>query len=268
MSEDVKAVIDGLKGVIKQMEEDNIEHIAFPDPILEPILEDADTLRQEDEKLTPGLALDASKDLSDIEPAVPDSDEESLPQSPDERRKLMIDLYKQVSQCAECQELAQTRNKIVFGAGDANADLLLIGEAPGRDEDQQGLPFVGKAGELLTKMLGAIGIDRKEVFIANVLKCRPPQNRNPLPDEIINCNSYLMRQIELIQPKVICAMGSFAARTLLDTDKTIASLRGEIHNFSGIKVIVTYHPAYLLRNPADKKKSWEDLKFIKNELDF
>ncbi|PIQ87311.1 MAG: hypothetical protein COV74_01925 [Candidatus Omnitrophica bacterium CG11_big_fil_rev_8_21_14_0_20_45_26] len=178
----------------------------------------------------------------------------------------LLVLSETVKNCSLCGELAQTRKQTVFGAGHAKAKLMFVGEAPGYDEDQQGLPFVGKAGQLLTKMIEAISLKRQEVFICNILKCRPPGNRNPLPDEVINCQPFLWQQIALIQPKIICALGKFAAQTILKTTTSISALRGQIHDYQGIKVICTFHPSYLLRNPADKKKAWEDLKQVYREL--
>ncbi len=181
-------------------------------------------------------------------------------------KNILIQFKNEVSQCTKCGELASSRQNVVFGAGNAKAKLVFVGEAPGRDEDEQGLPFVGLAGQLLTKMIEAIGMSRNEVFICNVLKCRPPQNRNPMPEEIINCSPYLWRQLELIQPKMICALGKFAAQTLLNSTASISQLRGTIHDCRGFRLICTFHPAYLLRNPADKRKAWEDLKRVKAEL--
>ncbi|MBI4971321.1 MAG: uracil-DNA glycosylase [Candidatus Omnitrophica bacterium] len=176
------------------------------------------------------------------------------------------ELKQQVLPCKLCAELAQTRKTVVFGSGDAQAKLMFVGEAPGFDEDQQGLPFVGKAGQLLTKIIESIGLKREDVYIANVLKCRPPGNRNPLPEEVINCQPYLKKQIALIQPKVICALGNFAAQTLLQTSSSITRLRGKWYQYEGVKVMPTFHPAYLLRNPEDKRKTWEDMKMIREEL--
>jgi DNA polymerase len=139
---------------------------------------------------------------------------------------------------------------------------MFVGEGPGADEDLQGLPFVGKAGELLTKMISAMGLSREEVYIANIVKCRPPNNRAPEADEIATCQPFLMRQIEAIAPKIICALGTFAAQTLLASKMRISDLRGQFYNLNGIKVLPTFHPAYLLRNPAEKKKAWEDLQKI------
>ncbi|MGQ0443233.1 MAG: uracil-DNA glycosylase [Methylophilaceae bacterium] len=164
-----------------------------------------------------------------------------------------------VKDCLACG-LAKTRTQTVFGVGDANADWLIIGEAPGAEEDRKGEPFVGQAGKLLDSMLVSIQLKRGEnVYIANVLKCRPPGNRDPHGEEVQQCEPFLKRQIELIKPKLIIALGKFAAQSLLNSDDTIARLRGKLHSYSGVPVIVTYHPAYLLRNLPDKAKAWEDL---------
>jgi DNA polymerase len=164
-----------------------------------------------------------------------------------------------VAHCTACK-LSATRTQGVLGVGDRNADWLIIGEAPGADEDAQGEPFVGQAGKLLDAMLASIGLRRGDnVYIANVLKSRPPGNRNPEPDEIAACMPYLLAQIELIRPKLIVALGRFAAQTLLATDEAIARLRGRAHRYQGVPLIVTYHPAYLLRNLPDKARAWEDL---------
>jgi len=182
------------------------------------------------------------------------------------KEKIWIELKKAVPACTACS-LHKGRTQTVFGVGDEQADWLLVGEAPGAEEDRLGEPFVGQAGRLLDNMLAAIGLRRGEnVYIANVLKCRPPGNRNPEPGEVAKCTPHLAKQIELIEPKLIVAMGRFAAQTLLGTDATIASLRGRVHRYAGVPLIVTYHPAYLLRNLADKSKAWEDLLFARNTL--
>lgn len=168
-------------------------------------------------------------------------------------------LQADVAACRAC-ELCKTRTNTVFGVGDAQADWLIVGEAPGADEDQQGEPFVGQAGKLLDNMLKALDLQRGHgVFIANVLKCRPPQNRDPNPQEAAQCEPYLLRQIELIQPKIIVAVGRIAAQSLLKNDAKIGSLRGKVHSYHGVPLIITYHPAYLLRSPAEKAKAWQDL---------
>lgn len=170
-------------------------------------------------------------------------------------------LKKEVSVCEKC-ELHATRKQTVFGVGSAEADWLIIGEAPGADEDQQGEPFVGRAGKLLNSMLLAMGLRREQVFIANILKCRPPNNRDPKPEEVVACESYLRQQIALIKPKIILAVGRIAAQNLLKVDTPIGKMRGNRYQYpdSELPVVVTYHPAYLLRSPREKRKVWEDLK--------
>jgi DNA polymerase len=177
-----------------------------------------------------------------------------------------IELKQAVPACTACG-LHKSRMQTVFGVGDENADWMLIGEAPGAEEDRLGDPFVGQAGKLLDNMLAAIGLKRGEnVYIANVLKCRPPGNRNPEPGEVEKCTPFLKRQIALIQPKLIIAMGRFAAQTLLASDATIASMRGRVFRYEGVPLIVTYHPAYLLRTLPDKAKAWADLLFAKKTM--
>jgi uracil-DNA glycosylase family 4 len=171
------------------------------------------------------------------------------------------DVRKELGDCKRCK-LHRGRKTIVFGEGNEKATLMLIGEGPGYDEDVQGRPFVGRAGQLLTKILQSINLPREEVYIANIIKCRPPQNRNPEPDEIQSCHPFLMKQIEAIQPKIICALGTFSAQTLLKTETKITALRGKLFDLEGIKVIPTYHPAFLLRNPDKKREVWEDMKKI------
>ena len=162
--------------------------------------------------------------------------------------------------CTRCKLHAQGRKQIVFGVGSPTADLMFVGEAPGADEDVQGIPFVGRAGQLLTKMIEAMGFTRDDVYIANVIKCRPPENRNPDPDEIDSCEPFLLRQIAAIEPKVIVALGSFAAKTLLKTQSPISRLRGRVYAYQGAKLVPTFHPSYLLRSPGQKREAWEDLK--------
>jgi len=167
-------------------------------------------------------------------------------------------LERDVAGCQKC-DLCKTRTQTVFGSGNKNPDWLLIGEAPGQSEDQQGLPFVGNAGQLLTEMLRACGLSRDEVFITNILKCRPPNNRDPKPDEIANCHDYLERQLALLQPKIIVAVGRIAAQALLNTHDPIGKLRGKVHQFGSTPLVVIYHPAYLLRSLSEKRKAWLDL---------
>jgi uracil-DNA glycosylase family 4 len=177
-----------------------------------------------------------------------------------------IEIKQAVPACTACG-LHKTRTQTVFGVGDEQADWMFIGEAPGAEEDRLGEPFVGQAGKLLDNMLAAIGLSReKNVYICNVLKCRPPGNRNPEPEEVAKCTPHLTKQIALIQPKLIIAMGRFAAQTLLKSDASIASMRGRVHQYAGLPLVVTYHPAYLLRTLPDKAKAWEDLVFARKTM--
>ena len=162
--------------------------------------------------------------------------------------------------CQRCKLARLGRKQVVFGVGNPDADLMFVGEAPGADEDIQGIPFVGRAGQLLTKMILAINLERDQVYIANVIKCRPPGNRNPEPDEIASCEPFLFQQIDAVRPRVIVALGAFAAKTLLRTEDPISRLRGRIYDFRGAKLIPTFHPSFLLRSPDRKRDAWEDLK--------
>jgi uracil-DNA glycosylase len=175
-------------------------------------------------------------------------------------------LRAQALACQECQELARSRHTVVFGVGDQQAELMFIGEAPGRDEDLQGEPFVGRAGELLTKIIQAMGFQRHEVYIANVLKCRPPENRPPEPEEVAHCRHFLEKQIELIQPKVIVALGATAVRALLQVELGITKMRGNWYTYRDIPIMPTFHPAYLLRNPPAKKEVWLDMQAVVKKL--
>ena len=169
-------------------------------------------------------------------------------------------LQAEVAQCTRCG-LSATRTQTVFGSGHLQADWLIIGEAPGQHEDEQGQPFVGNAGLLLTEMLRAIGLSREQVYITNILKCRPPNNRDPHANEVASCNGFLLRQMQLVQPKIILAVGRVAAQTLLSTDAPLSKLRGKVHAFNHTPVVVVYHPAYLLRSLPEKRKAWQDLVF-------
>lgn len=171
----------------------------------------------------------------------------------------------ELGDCRRCP-LHRTRHRLVFGEGSPQAELVFVGEAPGADEDAQGRPFVGRAGQLLTKIVEAMGLKRDEVYIGNILKCRPPGNRNPQPDEIAACEPFLIRQLQMIRPKVICALGTFAAHTLLKSEAPISVLRGCFHTYQGIPLMPTYHPAYLLRNPGAKKQVWEDVQMVMKAL--
>ena len=171
-----------------------------------------------------------------------------------------------IGDCTRCKLHAQGRTQIVFGVGNPEAELMFVGEAPGADEDVQGVPFVGRAGHLLTKIIEAIDLKRDDVYIANVIKCRPPGNRNPEQDEVDTCEPFLFQQIDIIKPKVIVALGTFAARALLRTLDPISRLRGRVYDYRGAKLIPTFHPAYLLRNPSAKREVWEDMKVVRRLL--
>ncbi|HEX9163670.1 MAG TPA: uracil-DNA glycosylase [Thermoanaerobaculia bacterium] len=174
-------------------------------------------------------------------------------------------LAREAHDCTKCR-LSKTRTQVVFGTGNPNADLMFIGEAPGRDEDLQGKPFVGRAGQLLTDIVKAMKLSRDDVYIANVIKCRPPENRNPEPDELDECRPYIRRQVELIQPKVIVTLGKFALQSLTGKAHAVSAARGQWTEYEGIKVMPTYHPAYLLRTPSAKKDVWNDMKKVMAEL--
>ena len=172
------------------------------------------------------------------------------------------EMYSMINECQKCT-LGKSRIKFVFGVGDPNADIVMIGEAPGADEDAQGEPFVGRAGKLLNKILEAIDFKREEVYICNILKCRPPGNRNPLPEEISTCEPYLKKQLDLIKPKLILILGKVAADTLLNLRQPLNKMRGQVQNYNGIRTMVTFHPAALLRNPNWKRPAWEDMQKFK-----
>jgi len=175
----------------------------------------------------------------------------------------LTEIRADIGDCTRCKLHRLGRRQIVFGVGNPEADLMFVGEAPGRDEDEQGIPFVGRAGQLLTKIIEAIGLSREDVYIANVIKCRPPGNRNPEPDEVEQCEPFLFRQIDIIKPKVIVALGKFAAQCLLKTEAPISSIRGREFTYRDAVLIPTYHPAYLLRNPSAKREVWEDMKKVR-----
>lgn len=183
-----------------------------------------------------------------------------------ERPAALAELSGEVSGCTRCQVLASTRTQTVFGVGNPSARLCFMGEAPGADEDAQGEPFVGRAGQLLNKIIEACTLRREDVYILNTIKCRPPQNRNPLPDEVANCREYLNRQLEIIRPEFICCLGAVAAQALLNTDLSIGRMRKRFFDYRGARVLCTYHPAYLLRNPAAKKDVWEDMQLLMREM--
>lgn len=185
-----------------------------------------------------------------------------VPEEKTGRITLLEQLQAETSPCLKCP-LGETRHNLVFGSGNPDANIMFIGEAPGADEDEQGLPFVGAAGRLLTKIIESIGLGREEVYIANILKCRPPRNRDPQPGEVAACEPYLHRQIGLIQPAVICALGRIAAQALLKTSASLTKMRGKVHRYQGRPLVVTYHPAALLRNPNWKRPTWEDVQMLR-----
>ncbi|MDX1778683.1 MAG: uracil-DNA glycosylase [Thermodesulfobacteriota bacterium] len=206
--------------------------------------------------------------LQDYLTSLKDEGVEGIPQSqvlpPKGKGALLKQVRNNLGECTRCKLHAHRKN-IVFGTGNPEAQLIFVGEGPGGEEDIQGKPFVGRAGQLLTKIINSINLTREEVYIANIIKCRPPQNRNPEPDEIKACEPFLMQQLDVIQPKIICALGTFAAQTLLETDERISRLRGRFISYRGSKFIATFHPAYLLRNPQKKRDVWEDMKMIREE---
>lgn len=204
--------------------------------------------------------LNATEDLT---PSQKESKTNMLPASD---IKSLAELRSEIGDCQRCR-LGATRNQLVFGVGNENADLVFVGEAPGKDEDLSGEPFVGRAGKLLTSIIEAIGLRREDIYICNVIKCRPPQNRNPETDEIHSCEPFLKKQIEIIAPKVICSLGKFAAQCLLKTETPISQLRGVFTSYEGVDFMPTYHPAYLLRNPSAKKDVWEDMKKVHARLE-
>ena len=178
----------------------------------------------------------------------------------------LLAIREDIGDCTRCKLHTLGRTQVVFGVGNPGADLMFVGEAPGADEDEQGIPFIGRAGQLLTKIIEAIELKRDDVYIANIIKCRPPQNRNPEQDEVDACEPFLFRQIEIVKPKVIVALGKYAAQTLLQTETPISRLRGQVFDYRGAKLIPTFHPAYLLRNPSSKREVWEDMKLVKRLL--
>jgi uracil-DNA glycosylase family 4 len=208
------------------------------------------------------VAEPAVADLSSVIEAV----EDSRAAAPASKLEALRVLQQDIGECTRCPLAFQGRHKIVFGDGDPHARLMFVGEGPGADEDMQGLPFVGRAGQLLNNMISAMGLKREQVYIANIVKCRPPQNRVPEPEEANTCSPFLLRQIEIVAPEVIVALGSTAATYLLGAKSALSALRGRIHQAQNSKLIVTYHPAYLLRDPRQKKEAWADLQIAMREL--
>src|SRR5579862_7082972 len=236
------SIIDGTIKALEDMKRSGTTHVAVSSETMQNLAQPFTMKRTRTTKAsTPQHGSDSAAELSSIEA----------------RAKV----------CVKCSELSRCRTNVVFGAGNPQAEIMFIGEGPGHEEDVQGLPFVGRSGELLTKIIAAMGFARKDVYIANVVKCRPPQNRVPLPDEVANCLPYLLSQIELIRPKVIVALGATAVRALLDVQLGITKMRGNWYTFRDIPIMPTFHPAYLLRNPPAKKEVWEDMKAVLRKLD-
>ena len=228
------------------------------------------TDKQETRRIA-AMAAKALTQSSEIGVGAPEIDKETLDSfatSPGSREKaeLLHQFSSEIENCTMCK-LHEGRNKFVFGAGNPDADVLFVGEGPGRDEDLKGEPFVGRAGQLLDKILAAIEFDRSIIYIGNIVKCRPPGNRDPQPDEMATCMPFLMRQIEIIQPKLICCLGRISAQALLQTTTPLGKLRGRFHDFHGAKLMVTYHPAALLRFQQYKRDTWEDVKMLRAEYD-
>jgi uracil-DNA glycosylase len=213
-----------------------------------------------------------TENLRTSEPENPRTQEPENPRTREPRNPsgtsadALIAVREEIGDCTRCKLHRLGRRQIVFGVGNPDAELMFVGEAPGGDEDIQGIPFVGRAGQLLTKIIEAIGLKREDVYIANVIKCRPPQNRNPEQDEVDTCEPFLFQQVDIIKPKVIVALGTFAARALLRTLDPISRLRGRVYEYRGAKLVPTFHPAYLLRNPASKREVWEDMKVVRELL--
>lgn len=205
--------------------------------------------------------------LLKVDPVIQSVQDEEIVESKSSFNSTSLDeLYREVKDCKKC-ELSETRTKFVFGSGNQNADIMLIGEAPGADEDKQGLPFVGRAGQLLTDILKAIKFERDDVYIANILKCRPPHNRDPKFEEMETCIPILQKQVELIKPKLILCLGRIAAQGLLNNKLSLTKMRGQVFEYNNVKVMVTYHPAALLRNPGWKRATWEDVQKFKKLYD-
>jgi len=271
----IDELLDGIRGTVQYMADSGVTGFECRPETLE-------TVARWDQPLVPPVRAGAPAPpappvlpvppvLSEAEGRVEGSAAEARPadgsgvEEPFSSSETLEEIRADLGDCTRCR-LSENRKNIVFGEGNPRARLLFVGEGPGGDEDVQGRPFVGAAGQLLTKIIGAMGLTREEVYIANIIKCRPPNNRNPQPDEIETCFPFLRRQIDAIRPEVICALGKFAAQTLLQTDAPISRLRNRFHDYRGIAVMPTFHPAYLLRNEASKRDTWQDVKKIMKRL--
>ena len=224
------------------------------------ISRDAVWRRRTDFRLKPEVTESPETEEAPAPTMTPADDRQSIPLQLVRSAEGLKAIRDELGDCTRCKLHAQGRKQIVFGVGNPAADIMFVGEAPGADEDTQGMPFVGRAGQLLTKMIEAMGLSRDEVYIANVLKCRPPNNRDPQPDEVESCERFLFQQIASVQPKVVIALGAFAARALLKTQDPISRMRGRVYKYRGADLIPTFHPSFLLRSPGYKREAWEDLK--------
>jgi uracil-DNA glycosylase len=255
-----------LQAYVEALQAWGVQHIAADQASTPGSLDPQEGQALQPREPAPAVAGPARPALSSLASA--GSQESHLPLEPtlDPLAKLSLAELEAVAKpCTACR-LQHGRTHVVFGVGNPRAELMFVGEAPGRDEDIQGEPFVGRAGQLLTRIIEAIGMKRDDVYIANVIKCRPPNNRNPEADEIARCEPYLIRQIALVQPRLIVALGTFAAQTLLQTKSPISQLRGRFHTYQGVKLMPTFHPAFLLRNPERKRAVWEDMQMVQREL--
>jgi DNA polymerase len=228
-----------------------------------------DFYRRPVEKTQPApiaAAIATTPDPTETSTEMPRTRTAAAPAKPEDRVSALRLIREDIGDCTRCRLHKQGRKQIVFGVGNPNAELMFIGEAPGADEDEKGEPFVGRAGQLLTNMIKAMGLRREDVYIANIIKCRPPGNRTPERDECETCSPFLMRQIQVVAPKAIVALGAVAAKTLLAVNAPMSELRGQWYEFRGTKLAVTYHPAFLLRDPRQKKETWKDLQMVMREL--
>lgn len=263
-NDEIHHILTDIQGALRQ-EQELFGSTFYTDPV--PPQKEPDQNAMATRKKVP--VVETGADLFGFMPPAAQTPQEQLlpyPSEPWVEAKDLNELNSMICNCVKCS-LGTTRINFVFGVGNPNADIVFIGEAPGADEDAQGKPFVGRAGQLLNKILEAIHFKREEVYICNILKCRPPNNREPQPDEIDQCEPHLWKQLELLNPKIIVCLGRVAGQTLLRTTESLGELRGKVHSYRGIKLVVTYHPAALLRNPNWKKPTWEDVQWIRKMYD-
>jgi DNA polymerase len=264
MTEDLNRAIQARLQYYRDLGVYDFYRRAEPDPVLAGQIEPARLMDTTESAINPRQETE-----SDIPPRKPIAPQPLITPntiSAADRPAALQAIREEIGDCTRCPLAFQGRHKIVFADGDPNARLMFVGEGPGADEDAQGLPFVGRAGQLLNNMINAMGLKREQVYIANVVKCRPPQNRTPEPEEANTCMQFLWQQIDVVRPEVMVALGATAATYLLGRKTSLASLRGRIHDVRGSKLIVTYHPAYLLRDPTQKKEAWKDLQVAMSEL--